>query len=64
MSDDSHGIAQVATNYARGLTFLESLGVEHVWTFARQDHPEAGEAARATLDDVAVSLKEFRQHFA
>ncbi|KAK1244561.1 hypothetical protein MKX07_003360 [Trichoderma sp. CBMAI-0711] len=63
MSDDSHGIAQVATNYSRGLAFLESLGVEHVWTFQRQNHPEAGEDARATLDDVAVSLKEFRQHF-
>ncbi|KAL6866737.1 histidinol phosphatase [Trichoderma novae-zelandiae] len=63
MSDDSHGIAQVATNYARGLTFLESLGVEHVWTFQRQNHPEAGETAKATLNDVGVPLKEFRKHF-
>ncbi|KAM0253364.1 hypothetical protein ACHAQJ_007315 [Trichoderma viride] len=63
MSDDSHGIAQVATNYGRALTFLESLGVEQVWTFQRQDHPEAGEVTKATLNDVSVSLKDFRQHF-
>ncbi|KAL7934251.1 histidinol phosphate phosphatase H [Trichoderma chlorosporum] len=63
MSDDSHGIAHVATNYSRALTFLESLGVDQVWTFQRQNHPEAGEAAKAILDDVSVSLKDFRQHF-
>ncbi|KAL7948555.1 histidinol phosphate phosphatase H [Trichoderma barbatum] len=63
MSDDSHGIAQVATNYSRALTYLESLGVEQVWTFQRENHPEAGEAAKATLNDIGVSLKDFRQHF-
>ncbi|KAM0521841.1 hypothetical protein ACHAPE_002403 [Trichoderma viride] len=63
MSDDSHGIAQVATNYTRALTFLEDLGVGEVWTFQRQDHPEAGEVTKAALNDVSVSLKEFRQHF-
>ncbi|EHK19017.1 uncharacterized protein TRIVIDRAFT_157484 [Trichoderma virens Gv29-8] len=63
MSDDSHGIAQVATNYSRALSFLESLGVEQVWTFQRQNHLEAGETSKATLNDVGVSLKDFRQHF-
>ncbi|KAL7925750.1 histidinol phosphate phosphatase H [Trichoderma austrokoningii] len=63
MSDDSHGIAQVATNYSRALTFLESLGVEQVWTFQRQDHAEAGQVTKAALNDVNVSLKEFRKHF-
>ncbi|KAL7961338.1 polymerase/histidinol phosphatase-like protein [Trichoderma compactum] len=63
MSDDSHGIAQVATNYSRALTFLESLGVDQVWTFQRQSHPEAGETTKATLIDVGVPLKDFRQHF-
>lgn len=63
MSDDSHGIAQVATNYSRALTFLESLGVEQVWTFQRQDHAEAGEVTKAALNDVSVSLSEFRKHF-
>ncbi|KAK4074545.1 uncharacterized protein Triagg1_5141 [Trichoderma aggressivum f. europaeum] len=63
MSDDSHGIAQVATNYSRALTFLESLGVQQVWTFQRQSHPEAGETIKATLIDVGVPLKDFRLHF-
>ncbi|KAJ4857093.1 PHP domain-containing protein [Trichoderma breve] len=63
MSDDSHGIAQVATNYSRALTFLESLGVKHVWTFERKDHPEAGETTKAELSDVGVPLSEFRRNF-
>ncbi|KAK0757235.1 hypothetical protein N5P37_009951 [Trichoderma harzianum] len=63
MSDDSHGIAQVATNYSRALAFLESLGVKHVWTFERKDHPEAGETTKAELIDVGVPLSEFRRNF-
>ncbi|RDA91042.1 hypothetical protein CP533_2553 [Ophiocordyceps camponoti-saundersi (nom. inval.)] len=54
MSDDSHGIAQVATNYARGISYLESLGVESVWTLDRQN---------ATLREKSVPLAEFRKHF-
>jgi histidinol-phosphatase (PHP family) len=63
MSDDSHGIAQVATNYARGLSFLESLGVEQVWTFKRSPHPEVQGEQKATLEDTAVPLSAFREHF-
>jgi histidinol-phosphatase (PHP family) len=53
MSDDSHGVAQVATNYARAATYLEGLGVEEVWTFDRE--PETGE-----LKERAVSLDVFK----
>ncbi|KAK5991144.1 putative histidinol-phosphatase [Cladobotryum mycophilum] len=63
MGDDSHGIAHVATNYARALTYLESLGVEHLWTFKRQDGPGVGQVIKAKLDDVGVSVADFRQHF-
>ncbi|KAH0523877.1 hypothetical protein TsFJ059_008826 [Trichoderma semiorbis] len=63
MSDDSHGIAQVATNYSRALTFLESLGVKHVWTFERKNHPEAGETTKAELIESGVPLSEFRRNF-
>ncbi|KAL5095134.1 hypothetical protein Trisim1_003743 [Trichoderma cf. simile WF8] len=63
MSDDSHGIAQVATNYSRALTFLESLGVKHVWTFERRNHPEAGETEKAHLTDWGIPLSEFRRNF-
>lgn len=55
MSDDSHGIAQVGTNYGRGLEFLESLGVEEVWTFER-----SGDSGTGELTEKRVSLKEFR----
>ncbi|KAJ6444877.1 histidinol-phosphatase [Purpureocillium lavendulum] len=64
MSDDSHGIAHLATNYARGAAYLESLGVEHVWTFRRRPHPGLGDGdARATLEDTPVPLSEFTRLF-
>ncbi|UNI16624.1 Histidinol-phosphatase [Purpureocillium takamizusanense] len=64
MSDDSHGIAHVATNYARGAAYLESLGVEHVWTFHRRPQTDLGDGgARPTLDEAAVPLREFTQLF-
>ncbi|RCI09393.1 hypothetical protein L249_3644 [Ophiocordyceps polyrhachis-furcata BCC 54312] len=55
ISDDSHGVAQVATNYARGISYLESLGVESVWTLERRQN--------ATLREKSVPLTEFRKHF-
>ncbi|KPM46144.1 hypothetical protein AK830_g480 [Neonectria ditissima] len=62
-SDDSHGIAQVATNYARTVTYLESLGVKEVWTFRRTPHPGLEGGSRATIEDVAVPLSVFRENF-
>ncbi|KAK1752150.1 Polymerase/histidinol phosphatase-like protein [Echria macrotheca] len=70
-SDDSHGIAQVATNYLRGLDYLESLGVTELWTFRRRPvHPgtttttptpgDGEDRRKAELDEVAVPLAEFR----
>jgi histidinol-phosphatase (PHP family) len=32
LSDDSHGIAQVGTNYEKGIQYLESLGVNELYT--------------------------------
>ena len=61
MSDDSHGIAQVSTNYARGLDYLASLGVASVWTFERTPHPGLVGGERAALADKEVSLQEFRE---
>ncbi|KAI9152067.1 putative histidinol-phosphatase [Paramyrothecium foliicola] len=63
MSDDSHGIAQVSTNYARALTFLESLGIQEVWTFKRAPHPGFESEQRSTLESVSVPLSAFREHF-
>lgn len=61
MSDDSHGIAQVATNYSRAITYLESLGVKEVWTFRRR--PLAEGQSKAVLEDVSVPLSVFRESF-
>lgn len=62
-SDDSHGIAQVATNYARTVTYLESLGVKEVWTFRRKPHPDLEGNSRATIEDIGVPLSAFREIF-
>lgn len=51
MSDDSHGIAQIATHYGVALEYLESLGVKEVWTLRK------GEKG---VEEVSVTLDEFR----
>ncbi|KAK4218531.1 putative histidinol-phosphatase [Rhypophila decipiens] len=59
-SDDSHGIAQVATNYVRGLDYLESLGVKELWTLERSTHPGTQNGERAQLTEKSVPISEFR----
>ncbi|KAL2204851.1 histidinol phosphate phosphatase H [Sarocladium strictum] len=63
MSDDSHGIAQVATNYGRGIEYLASLGVEEVWTLKRTPHPGLEGEEKAQLEDVRVPIEVFKQQF-
>lgn len=64
MGDDSHGISQIGTNYGRGAAYLESLGVDSVWTFDRQPHPGlADPTTRAALTDKPVPTKVFRELF-
>ena len=59
-SDDSHGIAQVATNYMRGIEYLQSLGVTEVWTFERQPpFGPASDGGKTKLIEKAVPLSEF-----
>ena len=60
-SDDSHGIAQVATNYKRGLDYLESLGVSSVWTLERTPHPGVEDVKKSSLQLKEVTITEFRQ---
>lgn len=62
-SDDSHGIAQVATNYARTITYLESLGVKEVWTLKRSSHTCIKGSEKAVVEEVSVPLSEFRKNF-
>ncbi|KAL8382854.1 hypothetical protein RB595_006568 [Gaeumannomyces hyphopodioides] len=56
-SDDSHGIAQLATNYSRGLDYLESLGVTELWTFERR---VGDDASKVEIVDKCVPISEFR----
>ncbi|EPE28277.1 PHP [Glarea lozoyensis ATCC 20868] len=55
LSDDSHGIAQVGTNYVRMLDYLDGLGVEEVWTLEKLEGKE--------LVEKKVTLKEVRETF-
>lgn len=63
MSDDSHGIKQVATNYGRAVKFMNGLGVKDVWTFQRSPHPGVEQEAKAGLEEVSVPLQVFKTKF-
>ncbi|KAG6003634.1 hypothetical protein E4U21_001837 [Claviceps maximensis] len=68
MSDDSHGIAHLATNYPRGIAYLASLGVQTLWTFERRcaSGPQAGHgdgSCETVLLDKPVPLDVFRETF-
>jgi HisJ family histidinol phosphate phosphatase len=56
-SDDSHGIAQVATNYHRGLDYMEVLGVRELWTLERKIRVGGAEAE---VVERSVTIDEFR----
>ncbi|KAK0617822.1 Polymerase/histidinol phosphatase-like protein [Bombardia bombarda] len=60
-SDDSHGIAQVSTNYLRGLGYLESLGVKEVWTLQRSFHPGTDGDVKSPLVEKSVTIEGFRK---
>ncbi|KAL3427290.1 histidinol phosphate phosphatase HisJ family protein [Phlyctema vagabunda] len=58
LSDDSHGIDQVGTNYLRTIEYVESLGVSTLWTLKRQ-RPDQTDGidgkSVVTVSPVAVS---------
>lgn len=61
MSDDSHGIAQVATNYGKALDYLESLGVTEVWTLKREARPGLPNGGKSELKEMSITLERFRK---
>lgn len=65
MSDDSHGIAHLATNYSRGLAYLASLGVKALWTFERQPEVHTGNdsPSKASLLEKPVLVESFEERF-
>ncbi|KAI1347376.1 histidinol-phosphatase [Xylaria sp. FL0043] len=63
LSDDSHGIAQVGTNYGRAIDFLSSLNVRSLWTLGREpQHSDCatGKTIQTNLTEVAVPIDEIR----
>ncbi|KAI1826396.1 histidinol-phosphatase [Xylaria intraflava] len=63
LSDDSHGIAQLGTNFGRALDFLSSLGVTMLWTLKREPRSTdslAEKTQKASLTKVMVSVDEVR----
>ena len=61
LSDDSHGIDQVGTNYGRTVEYLESLGVEEVWGLEVQEVERSGKmkvSVRSVgVEDIKRSLR-------
>lgn len=60
LSDDSHGVDHIATNFTKALEFLESLGVEEVWLLestAVNGSRELG-MKPVVVNDIKKSLKE------
>ncbi|KAI9055136.1 hypothetical protein LZ554_000100 [Drepanopeziza brunnea f. sp. 'monogermtubi'] len=59
MSDDSHGIGHVGTNFDRAIGYLESLGVEEVFTLNGKDEA----AGRVAVSVKSVALKDVKDTF-
>ncbi|KAI5921268.1 histidinol phosphate phosphatase HisJ family protein [Camillea tinctor] len=61
LSDDSHGVAQLGTNYARALAYLEGLGVREVWTLRRREaQPSSSGDKAARLEERSVPLEDIK----
>ena len=67
LSDDSHGIAQLATHYPQALDYLESLGVDELWTLERvapvlsAPDTQSGPEVKPKLLEKSVSLATVRE---
>lgn len=57
LSDDSHGIAQVGTNYGKVIQYLETLGVEDLWTLDGKVDGVRTETRSVSLKDVKGSFR-------
>jgi histidinol-phosphatase (PHP family) len=59
LSDDSHGIKQVGTNYKKAMEYLDSLGVEVLYTLGRKDI----KAGKMSASVRKVSLRSVKESF-
>jgi histidinol-phosphatase (PHP family) len=61
LSDDSHGVAHIGTNYARAFDYLQNLGVVDLWTLESKGEV-MGEAPAGLRKITLASVKEsFRE---
>jgi histidinol-phosphatase (PHP family) len=58
LSDDSHGIAQVGTNYERAIGYLESLGVKELYALNGK-----GESVDSQVSVRSVTLASVKENF-
>lgn len=58
MSDDSHGVAQVGTNYGRLLDFIRTTGIKEIWYAQRGAQPRD---ERFLAGFVSMSLDELER---
>ncbi|ESZ97693.1 putative histidinol-phosphatase [Sclerotinia borealis F-4128] len=62
MSDDSHGIGHVGTNFVRAIEYLESLGIKEVFTFERNNTADSNETVKS-LSLKSVPLSSVKETF-
>lgn len=56
LSDDSHGVAQVGTNFGRAVEFLEGMKVGEIWTMERSEDGSLVTVS-VTVENIKKSLK-------
>lgn len=64
LSDDSHGIAQVATHYAQTMTFLQRNGIDELIYFektATESSPLGDATSNPRTTKKPVSVKDLRE---
>ena len=60
LSDDSHGIAQIGTNFERALEYLESLQVPHLCFFEREGNAAHAQNTRLNLTIATAPLADVK----
>jgi len=61
LSDDSHGVEHLGTNYVRAIEYLESLGVTELYTFER--HESASNDGKKELALRSVPVAKVKETF-
>lgn len=55
LSDDSHGIDHVGTNFVRAIEYVGSLGVKELWTLEKKSGLENSSKGKLGVKSVALS---------